>query len=265
MFGVKLFSWVLQLTFRLVLMSEKDLGDRWRNQSPKRPHANITYLADKIDLPPVNPSSIAKLLPLGCGAMEELACTSVHTCRAWWRSKLTKAERRHLRETEAATGQQQWLLSAVGALPLSPEPGGSPRAMRRMHSEETARVEPRENSTGLRCDRSRENACAAPPLRQPGAPGRLQDSFLCAPQQTCTHLQRVQTASARTSSPGSPRPRPEPLLPSPQRPDCSPLLARGEALRVPAIFNRYKIHGSKPRFLENQHMESNTDVSLPSS
>ena len=47
----------------------------------------------------------------------------VHTCRAWWRSKHTKAEQRHLRETEAARGQQQWLLSALGVLPLSPEPG----------------------------------------------------------------------------------------------------------------------------------------------
>ena len=118
---------------------------------------------------------------------------------------------------------------------LSDSTGGSPRAMRRMHSEEIAGVEPGENSTGLRCDRSRENACAAPPLRQPGAPGRLQDSFLCAPQQTCAHLQHEQTAWAHTSSPGSPRPRPEPLLPSPQRPDCSPWLARGEALRVPAV------------------------------
>ena len=61
--------------------------------------------------------------PLGCGTVEELTHTSVHTCRAWWRSKHTKAEQRHLRETEAATGQQQWLLSVVGVLPLSPEPG----------------------------------------------------------------------------------------------------------------------------------------------
>ena len=31
------------------------------------------------------------------------------------------------------------------------------------------------------------------------------------------------------------------------------------------IFNRYKIHGNKPWLLENQHMESNTDVSLSGS
>ena len=37
-FSPQLFSWVLQLTFHLVLLPEKDLGDRWRNQSPKRPY-----------------------------------------------------------------------------------------------------------------------------------------------------------------------------------------------------------------------------------
>lgn len=113
--------------------------------------------------------------------------------------------------------------------------------MQRMHSDETARVEPGEHSIGASGAMGvGEKVCAAPLqrqpaplLRQPRAPEHLRDSFLCASQQTCAHLQHVQMALSRTSSPGSPSPRPEPLLPSPQRLNCSPLLAQEEALRCP--------------------------------
>lgn len=97
--------------------------------------------------------------------------------------------------------------------------------------EETARVEPGENSMGASGAMGVRGK--APVLCQPRAPARLRDSFLSAPQQSTPASKRVQMALARTSSPGSPRPRPEPLLPSPQCPNCSPLLAPRETLQCP--------------------------------
>ena len=62
--------------------------------------------------------------PLPCGAVEEPAHTSVHTCRTWRRSRHTQSRAdSYSQEPEAAEGAAAMTALSGGVLPLSPEPG----------------------------------------------------------------------------------------------------------------------------------------------